>query len=107
MSEMAPNSIVIRFRSADLLLLGLEDLRLDRDDLSQHNNTVSVHESDTGETLAVLERVSDQGLLRLEGDLSHLVGLQGVRLLHLLTTSLLAHLPLESGDPASSASAAD
>merc|ERR1719254_342521 len=84
-----------------LLLLGLEDLGFDGDDLSQHNNTVSVHESNTGETFAVLEGISDERLLRLERALSHLVGLQGVRLFHLLSSGLLSHLPLESGDTAS------
>merc|ERR1712194_483054 len=69
--------------------------------------TVTVHEGNTGETLAVLEGVGNQRLLGLKGDLGHLVGLQGVRLLHLLTASLLSHLPLESGDTAGSASASD
>ena len=34
-----------------------------------------------GEALAVLEGVADEGLLRLEAALGHLVGLQGVRVL--------------------------
>jgi len=89
-----------------LFLLDI-DLGFDDDDLTKHDNTVTVHECDTGETLAVLEGISDQRLLRLEGDLGHLVGLQGVRLFHLLTTGLLSHLPLDAGDTASSATATD
>merc|ERR1719253_788243 len=89
-----------------LFLLGLEDLGLDGHDLSKHDNTVAVHERDAGQTLAVLEGVRDERLLRLEGDLGHLVGLEGVRLLHLLATGLLTHLPLEGGDTARGAAAA-
>ena len=54
-----------------LLLLGLEDLGLDGDHLSQHDNTVSVHEGNTGETLAVLEGVDHQRLLRGEVHLTN------------------------------------
>merc|ERR1719198_82593 len=89
-----------------LLLLGLLDLALAGDDLSEHDNTVAIHEGDTGEALAVLEGVAHEGLLRLEAALSHLVGLEGVRLLHLLATGLLAHLPLQGGDTAGGAAAA-
>ena len=67
--------------------------------------TVAIHERDTRKALAVLERVADQRLLRLEGALGHLVGLQGVWVFHFLATSLLAHLPLELGDAASCATA--
>jgi len=62
------------------------------DDLAKHDNTVTIQESNTGETFAILEGVSDQRLLRLEGDLGHFVGLKSVRVLHLLTTGLLTHL---------------
>merc|ERR1719222_1062740 len=89
-----------------LLLLGLLDLALAGDDLSEHDNTVAVHEGDTGEALAVLEGVAHKGLLRLEAALSHLVGFEGVRILHLLATGLLAHLPLQLGNAACRAAAA-
>merc|ERR1711966_403559 len=92
---------------SSLLLLGIEDLSLDGHNLSKHDNTVTVHEGNTGETLAVLEGVSDQRLLGLESALGHLVGLEGVGILHLLSTGLLAHLPLEGGDTAGGATAAD
>merc|ERR1712014_362184 len=68
--------------------------------LAQHHNTVTVHESDTRKALAILEAVAHQRLLRLEAALRHLVGLQGVGILHLLATSFLAHLPDELGDAA-------
>merc|ERR1712160_166992 len=57
---------------------------LTRDDLAQHHHTVAVHESNAGKTLAILEAVTDQRLLRLEADLRHLVRLQGMGVLHLL-----------------------
>ena len=101
-----PISNFQKFLQGNHLLLLLLD-RDHRHDLTQHDNTVAIHEGDTGETLAVLEGVSDQRLLRLEGDLGHLVGLQVVGLFHLLTTGLLAHLPLNSHDTARSATAAD
>merc|ERR1712031_19320 len=80
-------------------------LALAGDDLSQHNATVAIHEGDTGETLAILEAVAHEGLLWLEAALGHLVGLEGVRVLHLLATGLLAHLPLELGNAAGGTSA--
>merc|ERR1719263_1905014 len=83
--------------------LGLLDTR---DDLAEHDHAVPVHEGHTREALAVLERVAHERLLRLEAALSHLVGLQGVGIVHFLSTSLLAHLPLQLGDTASSAAAA-
>merc|ERR1711976_1123133 len=96
--------------SSGLLLLatGLLTILLGRasHDLSKHNAAVAIHEGNTGETLAILEGVAHERLLRLEGALSHLVGLQGVRILELLATGLLAHLPLERGDTAGSAAAA-
>merc|ERR1712187_806913 len=92
-------------RSFSLLLLGLEDLSLNSVDLSKHNNTVAIHEGNTGETFAVLEGIGNKGLLGFEGDLGHLVGLEGVGFFHLLTTGLLTHLPLEGGDTARRTSA--
>ena len=73
---------------------------LARDDLAQHDHAITIHESYTGETLAILEGVCDERLLRLERALSHLVGLQGGRLFQLLAASFLAHLPDELGDTA-------
>merc|ERR1712014_152226 len=67
---------------------------------AQHHDTVTIHESDTRKALAILEAVAHQWLLRLEAALRHLVGLQRVRILHLLATRLLAHLPDELGDAA-------
>ena len=55
--------------------------------------------------LAVLEAVAHERLLWLEAALSHLVGFEVVRMLHLLANGLLAHLPLELGDTSSRASA--
>jgi len=80
-------------------------LPLAGDDLSQHDATVSIHEGDSGETLAILETIAHEWLLWLEAALSHLVGLEGVRILHLLASSLLAHLPLERRNAASRATA--
>merc|ERR1712178_161658 len=74
--------------------------------LAKHHHAVAVHESNAGKALAVLEGVADQRLLRLEAALSHLVGLQRVRILHLLATSLLAHLPLQGRDTACGTAAA-
>merc|ERR1711897_85995 len=71
-----------------------------RDDLAKHHHAISVHEGNTGETLAILECVAHQGLLRLEAALRHLVRLKRVRILHLLAPSLLSHLPLELRDAA-------
>merc|ERR1719171_2553898 len=80
-------------------------LPLARHYLTKHNDTVAIHESNTREALAVLERVADERLLRLEGALGHLVRLQRVRLLHLLAACLLAHFPLQGRDPARSPTA--
>merc|ERR1712107_653187 len=80
-------------------------LPLAGDDLSQHDATVAIHEGNTGETLAILEAVAHERLLWLEAALGHLVGLEGMRVLHLLATGLLAHLPLELGNAAGRASA--
>merc|ERR1719174_1931325 len=81
-------------------------LPLAGDHLAKHHDTVAVHEGDAGQALAVLESVTHQRLLRLEGTLRHLVRLQRVRLLHLLAASLLAHLPQELRDAAGRPAAA-
>lgn len=65
------------------------------DDLAKHDSGVTVQERDAGQTLAVLEGVHDQRLAGLEHQLSHLVGLEGVGLLELLATRLLANLYTE------------
>merc|ERR1711979_65655 len=80
-------------------------LALARDDLAQHDHTVAVHEGDTREALTILEGIAHEWLLRLEAALRHLVGLERVRVLHLFTASLLAHLPLQLADPARRAAA--
>merc|ERR1719159_1773606 len=92
-----------------LLLLASSSLllALAGNDLAKHDHTVAVHEGDAGETFAILEGVAHEWLLRLEGALSHFVGLQGVRVLHLLATGLLAHLPLECRDTARSTTTTD
>merc|ERR1719217_961846 len=81
-------------------------LLLARGNLSQHDHAISIHEGHAGETLAVLEAVANQRLLRLEAALGHLVRLQSMRLLHLLAACFLPHLPLERRDPAGSPAAA-
>merc|ERR1712190_49065 len=81
-------------------------LALAAHDLAKHHHAVAVHECNTGQALTILEGIAHQRLLRLEAALSHLVGLQGVRILHLLAASLLAHLPLQGRDTAGSTAAA-
>merc|ERR1712129_108532 len=81
-------------------------LALARDDLAQHDDAVAVHEGDPRQALTILEGVAHQGLLWLEAALSHLVGLERVRVLHLLAPRLLAHLPLELRDAAGRSAAA-
>merc|ERR1719401_1342319 len=81
-------------------------LALAGDNLPQHHDTIAVHEGHTGESLAVLEGVAHQWLLRLEGALRHLIRLERVGVLHLFATGLLAHLPLELRDTASGTTAA-
>merc|ERR1712151_92985 len=73
---------------------------LARDDLAQHHHTISVHECHARQTLAILECVTNQGLLWRKAALGHFVRLQRVWIVHLLTSGLLAHLPLELRDPA-------
>merc|ERR1712078_666118 len=81
-------------------------LPLARHYLTKHDDTVAIHESNTREALAILEGVADEWLLRLEGTLGHLVRLQRVWFFHLLSTGLLAHLPLGRRDPARGTAAA-
>merc|ERR1712125_214696 len=92
--------LLLATRTAGILL------PLARNDLAQHNAAVAIHEGNTRETLAILEAVAHERLLWLEAALSHLVALEGVRILHLLATGLLAHLPLELGNTAGGAAAA-
>merc|ERR1719241_3557 len=105
------NQIVSRItRSTNttrLLLLGALDLVNLLHDLPKHDNAVAVEEGDAGETLAVLERVDHQRLLRGEVHLGHLVRLERVRVLHLLAAGLLADLPVHLRDAARGATAAD
>merc|ERR1712056_37255 len=82
-------------------------LALAGDDLAQHHHTIAVHESDAGQALAILEGVANQRLLGLEAALRHLIGLERVRLLHFLAAGLLAHFPLQLGDSACRAAAAN
>merc|ERR1712039_886177 len=95
-------------KSVCSLLLAATDilLALAGDDFSKHDDTVAIHEGNARETLAVLEAVAHKWLLWLEAALSHLVRLERVRLLKLLATGLLAHLPLEGRDTACSTAAA-
>merc|ERR1719359_622599 len=90
-----------------LLLLGGFDLVRLLHDLPKHHHAVAVEESDAGETLAVLERVDHQRLLRGEVHLGHLVRLERVRVLHLLAARLLADLPVHLRDAARRTTAAD
>mmetsp|Transcript_14645 Transcript_14645/g.39179 ORF Transcript_14645/g.39179 Transcript_14645/m.39179 type:complete len:521 (+) Transcript_14645:50-1612(+) len=97
--ENRPGSLLLAAGAALLLALA-------RDDLAKHHNAVAVHERHARQALAVLEGVAHERLLRLEAALSHLVGLEGVGILHLLATRLLAHLPLQLADAARRAPAA-
>merc|ERR1719221_2075438 len=51
-------------------------LSLTTHDLAQHHDTIPVHEGNAREAFTILESVTHQWLLRLEGALCHLVGLQ-------------------------------
>lgn len=62
------------------------------DHLAKHDGCVAIKEGNAGKALAVLESVNHEGLGRLEHNLCHLVGLQGVGFLELLATSLLPNL---------------
>merc|ERR1712139_384193 len=75
-------------------------LCLARDHLSKHHDAIAIHECDAGEALAVLEGVAHEWLLRCKGAFGYFVGLQGVRILHFLSTGLLSHLPSELDDAA-------
>merc|ERR1719371_90356 len=90
-----------------LLLLGALDLVHLLHDLAKHDNAVAIEESDAGETLAVLEGVDHQRLLRGEVHLGHLVRLERVRILHLLAARLLADLPVHLRNAARRTTAAD
>merc|ERR1712060_165342 len=98
----APEDTIPKARAISLLLASTSGFlfTLARDDLAQHHYTVPVHERHARQALAILEGVAHQGLLRCEAALGHFVRLQGVRIIHLLTSGLLAHLPLELRDPA-------
>merc|ERR1711963_1345823 len=98
-SKLVKNSLLLATLVVALLALAAHHL-------AKHHHAVAIHEGNAGQALAVLEGVANQRLLRLEAALSHLVGLQGVRILHLLATSLLAHLPLHGRDTAGSTAAA-
>ena len=95
--QCLPQNIVINIIGLGLVLNG--------HNLSKHDCGVSVKESNTGETLARLEGVDNQWLGWLKDNLSHLVSLKGVWGLHLLSSSLLSDLPVNSDDLASRASA--
>merc|ERR1719222_224455 len=66
-----------------------------RNNFTQHHNTISVHKCNTRKALAILERVADKWLLRLETALCHFVGLQRMRIFHFFAAGLLAHFPLQ------------
>merc|ERR1711965_1187106 len=72
-------------------------LALTAHDFAQHHDTIAVHESNARETLAVLESVAHQWLLRLEGALRHLVRLQRMWFFHLFSSSFFPHLPNKLG----------
>merc|ERR1719198_468867 len=78
----------------------------ERGHLAKHDSGVAVEEGNAREALAVLERVDDEGLLRDEDDLGHLVRLERVRVLHLLAARLLADLEVEGRRAARRAAAA-
>merc|ERR1712187_73947 len=88
LDEMHVFSFLLAARATLLLALTAHDF-------AQHHDTIAVNESNARETLAVLESVAHQWLLRLEGAFRHLVRLQGVRLLHFLSTCFFPHLPHE------------
>ena len=65
-------------------------LALTRDNLAQHDNTITIHESNTGEAFAIFERIANKWLLWLETALRHFVRFQRVWAFHFLTICLLA-----------------
>merc|ERR1712083_449307 len=72
-----------------------------RNDFTQHDHTVAIHESDAGQTFAILEGVAHEGLLRLERALGHLVRLQGMWFFHFFTAGFFPHLPRQLRDATS------
>merc|ERR1712190_153608 len=60
-------------------------LALARNNFPKHDDTIPVHEGNARQAFAILEGVAHERLLRLERALRHLVGLQGVGVLHLLS----------------------
>ncbi len=78
----------------------------DRHHLAKHHCGVAIQKRNAGQTLTVFERVHHQWLLGLKHNLSHFIGLECVRGLELLATSLLAHLPVDLLDAACRATAA-
>merc|ERR1711939_907571 len=87
------------------LLPGL--LTVNSSHLTQHDSGVTVHERNAGQTLTFGELVNHHGLLWLKDALSSIVGLQGNGALSLLTTGVLAHLPVNLNKTAGSATASD
>lgn len=79
----------------------LSVLALASNDLSKHDNTVTLHKGNAGQTLADLEGLDNESLEGLEGDLGHLVRLEGMGVLHLLTTGVLSNLPVDLAQLAS------
>ena len=73
-------------------------MELDLDGLSEHDNSVTLHDGDTTKTLALLEPFDDKRLLRREHNFCNFVGLDVFWMLDLGTTSLLAHLPVDGLD---------
>merc|ERR1712060_505020 len=98
----APEDTIPKARAISLLLASTSGFlfTLARDDLAQHHYTISIHECHTRQSLAILEGVAHQGLLRCKAALGHFVRFQRVRIVHLLASGLLAHLPLELRDAA-------
>jgi len=58
------------------LLLLVVSLERDGDGLAKHDNGGALQDGHTAQTLTLLEVLRDEGLLRLEHDLGHLVGLE-------------------------------
>merc|ERR1711937_991329 len=88
--------------SCDLHWLGF-----DLGDLAQHSCSVSVQESNSGKSFAVLEVVNNEGLEGFEHDLGHLVGFQDGGALLLLSTGFFSHLPVDADQLAGGATASD
>merc|ERR550525_1077739 len=82
-------------------------LALARDDFPEHDNTIPVHEGNPGETFTVLESVAHERLLWLEAALRHLIRLERMRILHLLSSCFLSHFPFQLGNAACRATTPD